>query len=140
MLGVLLAAVALAQLSPDAFIPYEIRRGDTLTVYIQSHPELSVVVPVRPDGLISIPLVEDMPAAGKTLAQLSRDLEKALAKHVDDPVVEVAMYRQLASQARTRRPWRGDDCSCASVRFRPVIIALTRFSRCTQLANNTPPT
>lgn len=46
-------------------------------------------VPVRPDGKITTPLVEDLPASGKTSSQLARDIEKALAKYIQDPIVTV---------------------------------------------------
>jgi polysaccharide export outer membrane protein len=48
-----------------------------------------MVVPVRPDGKITTPLVEDIPALGKSPGQLARDLEKALSKFIRDPVVTV---------------------------------------------------
>jgi polysaccharide export outer membrane protein len=46
-------------------------------------------VPVRPDGKITTPLVEDLPASGKTSTELARDIEKALAKFIQQPVVTV---------------------------------------------------
>ncbi|PIV71953.1 MAG: sugar ABC transporter substrate-binding protein, partial [Rhodocyclales bacterium CG17_big_fil_post_rev_8_21_14_2_50_68_7] len=52
-------------------------------------PELSMTVPVRPDGKITTPLVEDLPAMGKDSSTLARDIEKALAKFIRDPVVTV---------------------------------------------------
>ncbi|GMV56011.1 MAG: hypothetical protein AMXMBFR6_18160 [Betaproteobacteria bacterium] len=48
-----------------------------------------MTVPVRPDGLITTPLVEDLPALGKDSTTLARDIEKALAKFIRDPVVTV---------------------------------------------------
>jgi polysaccharide export outer membrane protein len=48
-------------------------------------------VPVRPDGKITTPLVEDLPAAGKTSTELARDIEKALAKYIQQPVVTVVV-------------------------------------------------
>ncbi len=53
------------------------------------NPELSLVVPVRPDGTISAPLAEDVIAAGKDATTLARDIEKALAKYIRDPAVTV---------------------------------------------------
>ena len=58
---------------------------------IERNPELSSTVTVRPDGLISTPLVEDMQAAGRNPVDLSRDVEKALAKYIRDPVVSVVV-------------------------------------------------
>jgi polysaccharide export outer membrane protein len=50
-----------------------------------------LVVPVRPDGKITTPLVEDLPASGKTATQLARDIEKVLAKYIQSPVVTVVV-------------------------------------------------
>jgi polysaccharide export outer membrane protein len=82
---------------------YRIGPGDSLQVFVWNHPELTVTVPVRPDGLISTPLVENMEAGGKTPSQLSRDLEKALAEYVRTPTVNVIVTNfvgALADQVR----------------------------------------
>ena len=68
---------------------YRIGPGDTLQVFVWNHQELSVTVPVRPDGMISTPLIENMRADGKTPSQLARDMEKALAEYVRSPTVNV---------------------------------------------------
>jgi polysaccharide export outer membrane protein len=68
---------------------YRIGPGDTLQVFVWNQPELTVTVPVRPDGMISTPLIEGVPAEGKTAAQLARDLETALAEFVRNPKVSV---------------------------------------------------
>jgi polysaccharide export outer membrane protein len=65
------------------------RRGRSAQVFVWNNKELSTTVPVRPDGLISTPLVEDMAAAGKTPSELARDLEKALSEYVRNPKVNV---------------------------------------------------
>ena len=54
---------------------YVIGPGDTLQIFVWQHPEVSVTIPVRPDGRISTPLVEDVVAVGKTPTQLARDLD-----------------------------------------------------------------
>ncbi len=69
--------------------PYLIGPGDTVNIVVWRNPELSMSVPVRPDGKITTPLVEDLPASGKTATQLARDIEKALAKYIQNPVVTV---------------------------------------------------
>jgi len=80
------AAVPLpSQVSPD----YLIGPGDVLQVFVWQNPELTVTVPVRPDGKISTPLDEDMPAVGKTPSQLARDIEKVLSEYVRSPRVNV---------------------------------------------------
>jgi len=68
---------------------YMIGPDDQLQVFVWRNPELTTTVPVRPDGRISVPLVEDMPAVGKTPAQLARDLEGKLKQYVQDPIVNV---------------------------------------------------
>jgi len=64
-----------------AEIEYSIGPGDNLDVHVWRHADLSRVVPVRPDGKISTPLVEDMAASGKTASQLARDIEVVLAEY-----------------------------------------------------------
>src|SRR5579859_3231024 len=55
---------------------YLIGPGDNLQIFVWRNPELTSTVPVRPDGRISVPLVEDMPAVGKTPTTLARDIEQ----------------------------------------------------------------
>jgi polysaccharide export outer membrane protein len=78
---------------------YRIGPGDNLQVFVWNHPELTVTVPVRPDGLISTPLVENMKAEGKTPSQLSRDLEAALAEYVRSPTVNVIVTQFVGAYA-----------------------------------------
>jgi polysaccharide export outer membrane protein len=68
---------------------YLIGPGDSISIMVWRNPEVSMVVPVRPDGKITTPLVEDLPAAGKSPTQLARDIEKSLAKFIQQPVVTV---------------------------------------------------
>jgi polysaccharide export outer membrane protein len=97
-----LAALALAGCAatgtrtgaPDAAVAtpdYLIGPGDSVNIIVWRNPEVSMSVPVRPDGKITTPLVEDLPAAGKTSTQLARDIEKALAKFIQQPVVTVVV-------------------------------------------------
>lgn len=68
---------------------YQIGPGDDLNIFVWRNPELSTKVPVRPDGKISIPLVEDVSAVGKTPSVLARELEEKLRAYVKDPIVTV---------------------------------------------------
>lgn len=68
---------------------YIVGPGDTLNIIVWRNPELSQVVPVRPDGQVSTPLVDGLVAQGKTSVQIARDVEKELGKYVRDPVVTV---------------------------------------------------
>ncbi len=70
---------------------YLIGPGDAVNIIVWRNPEVSMSVPVRPDGKITTPLVEDLPAAGKTSTQLARDIEAALAKFIQQPVVTVVV-------------------------------------------------
>jgi polysaccharide export outer membrane protein len=68
---------------------YKIGPGDSVEIFVWRYPEVSTTVPVRPDGFITAPLLEDVPAAGKTPTELARDLEEALAVFLRDPLVTV---------------------------------------------------
>lgn len=81
---------------------YTIGAGDSLDIYVWRHDDLSRAVPVRPDGKISTPLVEDMQAAGKTPTDLSRDIEVVLAEFIKTPQVTVIVtgFQGAAEQIR----------------------------------------
>jgi polysaccharide export outer membrane protein len=85
------AAVPAAPMAPTAPVSadYVIGPGDTLQIFVWRNPDLTVTLPVRPDGKISSPLVEDMVAVGKTPTKLARDIEQALAVYVKSPEVNV---------------------------------------------------
>src|SRR6185437_8003350 len=68
---------------------YIIGPGDSLEIYVRDNPTLSTTVPVRPDGRISIPLVQSIVAAGKTPDELAADLEKELGRYIREPLVTV---------------------------------------------------
>ena len=68
---------------------YIVGPGDSLNIIVWRNPELSMSVPVRPDGKLTTPLVEELLVQGKTSVEIARDVEKALAKYVRDPVVTV---------------------------------------------------
>jgi polysaccharide biosynthesis/export protein len=63
---------------------YLIGPGDELQIFVWKNPDLSVTLPVRPDGRISTPLVADMQAQGKTPTDLAANLRTALGKYVQD--------------------------------------------------------
>lgn len=82
---------------------YVIGPGDNVNIVVWRNPELSQSVPVRPDGLITTPLVEDLPAMGKDPTTLARDIEKALAKYIRDPVVTVIVTGFVGPQSESIR-------------------------------------
>lgn len=104
LLALLLAAFAVAGCGTVSDFPpaptqvgalsserYMLNTLDTLNVVVWRNPELSATVTVRPDGKISLPLVEDLQAAGRNPSDLSRDVERALAKFIRDPVVSIVV-------------------------------------------------
>ena len=89
---------AAATVSPD----YQIGPGDNLQIYVWQNPDLSVTVPVRQDGRVSTPLVEDMLAAGKTASQLARDIEKVLSEYVRSPKVNVFVLNAVSALSQVK--------------------------------------
>jgi len=92
----LLAACASSSKPPPAPVSaetadynYIIGPGDSLNIIVWRNPELSMSVPVRPDGKFSTPLIDELVGQGKTSVQVAREVEKKLEKYVRDPVVTV---------------------------------------------------
>ena len=68
---------------------YVIGPGDTLNILVWRNPELSAAVPVRPDGKISTPLIDELYVQGKDTSVVAREMEQVLGKFIRDPVVTV---------------------------------------------------
>jgi len=90
---------------------YLVGPGDTLQVFVWGNPDFSVTVPVRPDGKITTPLVEDISAIGKTPTQLAREIERRLSRFIKKPVVSVLVtgfvgtsYQQIRIIGEASRP------------------------------------
>ncbi|OWK31667.1 XrtA/PEP-CTERM system exopolysaccharide export protein [Sphingomonas dokdonensis] len=85
------------QLPPASFVAQQEQPGDeyiigpldSLQIFVWRNPELSAKVQVRPDGRITTPLINDMPAVGKTPAMLADDMKLALGEYIKDPIVSV---------------------------------------------------
>ncbi|GHT97302.1 sugar ABC transporter substrate-binding protein [Betaproteobacteria bacterium] len=90
-------------LAADADYNYLIGGGDVVNVVVWRNPELSLSVTVRPDGRISVPLVEDLVAQGKDATTLARDIEKELMKFIREPVVTVIVDRFVGPYAEQIR-------------------------------------
>ena len=83
---------------------YLIAPGDTLNVFVWQNPDVSVEnVPVRPDGMISTPLVDDMIASGKTSRQLAQDIAATLVSYIKDPSVTVTVVEFVGGYAQQVR-------------------------------------
>ena len=82
---------------------YLIGPGDTLNIIVWRNPELSLSVPVRPDGKVSTPLIDEMQAQGKTTTEIARGVEKALGQLVRDPVVTVVVTNFIGSYSEQIR-------------------------------------
>jgi len=83
-------SVAATGIRPDAYI---IGAEDVLSVYVWKEPDMSKSVPVRPDGMISLPLIGEVKAAGYTPVQLQGVLADAMKKYVSDPQVTVVVEK-----------------------------------------------
>jgi len=83
---------------------YLIAPGDTLNVFVWQNPDVSVEkVPVRPDGKISTPLVDDVIASGKTSRQLAQDIAATLVSYIKDPSVTVTVVDFVGGYAQQVR-------------------------------------
>lgn len=89
---------------------YIIGPGDVIQVFVWRNADLTVTIPVKPDGRITTPLVEDMVAAGKTTAQLARDVEGVLAQYIRSPQVNIivtspqSVFNQVRAIGQLRAP------------------------------------
>jgi polysaccharide export outer membrane protein len=91
-------AGAPSPVSPD----YRIGPGDTLKISVFQNDDLTATLPVRPDGKISTPLVEDMVAVGKTPTQLARDIEASLSEYIKAPKVSVVVTIALSVYSQVK--------------------------------------
>jgi polysaccharide export outer membrane protein len=97
-----------APVVPPAAVPanvpadYIIGPGDTVQIFVWRNAELTATVPVRPDGKISTPLVEDMVAVGKNPSALARDIEKVLSEYVRSPQVNVIVTQPTSVFSQVR--------------------------------------
>ncbi len=82
-------AWATGTLAQDA--NYTVKPGDVLSISVWKEPDLQRVALVRPDGSFSFPLVGEVDAKGKTVADLNKTMAQRLAKYISDPVVTVSI-------------------------------------------------
>ena len=96
--GAATTAAAVTNVRPWEKDEYRLGPGDKLRVEVYKDLQLSQSLQVRPDGKITLPLVGDFTAAGKTPIQLRDELTKSLKEYVTNPVVTVIVVEALAAQ------------------------------------------
>ncbi|MDH5570820.1 MAG: polysaccharide export protein [Gammaproteobacteria bacterium] len=112
------------QVDTGAIAPaYIIGPGDMLRIFVWGNTELSGDVPVRPDGRITTPLVEDIVASGKTPTQLAREMEQNLKRYMKNPVVTVTVTQFVGRYTEQIRVV-GEVATPRSIPFRESISVL----------------
>jgi polysaccharide biosynthesis/export protein len=81
---------------------YIVGPGDSLQIFVWRNPELSTTVPVRPDGKITTPLVQDLVAVGKTPSEIAKDIEKVLAEYIRSPQVNVIVSNPVSAFSQVK--------------------------------------
>jgi polysaccharide biosynthesis/export protein len=111
----------------EKLVEYRIGVGDALQVNVWRNPELSLAVPVRPDGKISIPLVGDIMAANLTTAQLSDSIAAGLEKYVRSPQVTVIVTNPSSADFQRRVRITGAVHNPQSLPYREGMTVLDLF-------------
>lgn len=85
---------------PDSGFRYLIAPGDNVNIFVWGNPDVSGSVPVRPDGIISAPLIEDLFVAGRSASDVARDIAKRLETYIKSPNVTVTVsgFKGLQTQ------------------------------------------
>ena len=115
------AAVAVASVAPALEVDYRIGPEDVLSIVVLGHPDYTRIVPVRPDGRISLPLVNDVLAAGITPSELRTALTTSFSKFIKDEGLEVSVMvtevhsLKVSVQGNVRTPIRFELRSRATV-------------------------
>ena len=103
---------------------YHIGVDDVVQVAVWRNPELGVTVPVRPDGMISVPLIGDVPAGGHTPPEVAKDIQDRLAAYVRDPQVAVILTELRSHEYLSRVRVTGAVRQPVSIPFRPGMTVL----------------
>jgi polysaccharide export outer membrane protein len=103
---------------------YRIGVDDQVQVTVWRNPELGITVPVRPDGMISVPLVGDVLAGGRTPPEVAKDIEQKLSAYVRDPQVAVILTELRSHEYLSRVRVTGAVRQPVSVPFRPGMTVL----------------
>lgn len=104
---------------------YVVGPGDTVQVFVWRSADLTVTVPVRPDGRFSMPLLQDVQAAGKTPTQIASDIEAGLKNYVREPVVTVIVQNvAIAGGGPGRVSVVGEATTPRSINYRAGLTLL----------------
>lgn len=103
---------------------YRIGVGDVLQIAVWRNPDLGVQVPVRPDGIVTVPLAGEVKAGGRTAAEVSEDIQQRLTKYIREPLVSVILSQINADEFLTRVRVTGAVQSPVSMPFRQGITVL----------------
>ena len=117
-------AAPVAPASSASVDAYQIGVDDRVQVSVWRNPELGVTVPVRPDGMISVPLVGDVLAAGRTPPQVAADIQEKLAAYVRDPQVAVILTDLRSHEYLSRVRVTGAVRQQVSMPYRPGMTVL----------------
>jgi len=103
---------------------YRIGVDDQVQVTVWRNPELGITVPVRPDGMISVPLIGDVLAGGRTPPEVAKDIQDKLGSYVRDPQVAVILTQLRSHEYLSRVRVTGAVRQPVSVPFRPGMTVL----------------
>ncbi len=110
--------------SSETILEYHIGVDDTIDINVWRNPELSVTVPVRPDGKISMPLIGDVHAAGKKPEAVAAIIQKKLSNFVREPNVTLMVTGLQSNEYLTRLRITGAVASPASINYRQGMTVL----------------
>lgn len=110
--------------SPLPVSTYHIGVDDLVQVSVWRNPDLSVTVPVRPDGKISLPLVGDVVAGGRTPDEVASDVKEKLATYIRDPQVAVILTELRSHEYLSRVRVTGAVRQPVSITYRQGMTVL----------------
>jgi polysaccharide biosynthesis/export protein len=115
-----------ASYTPPTAIAGEYRIGadDRVQVSVWRNTDLSITVPVRPDGMISVPLIGDVPASGKTAPELAATIKEKLSAYIRDPFVTVIVTELRSHEFLSRVRVTGAVRAARSIPYRPGMTVL----------------
>ena len=105
-------------------VQYFVGVDDTVRINVWKNPELSVTVPVRPDGKISMPLIGDIKASGLAPQVVARNIRNKLSKYIRDPNVTITVTGLKSHEYLTRLRVTGAVNTAQSIVYRPGITVL----------------